>query len=220
MKNLRVYLIMLLFLLTICVSLAPTVARVLPSCVSVCISDGATQTTAIGGGVIVAPGYVVTAQHVTDYLVSNNLSVYVKFADRRLCKATKVIPLRTDDKTPIDAAVVKVDTGTLPAARLGSSHPLQQGAEVFAVGAPFGLEQSVTVGVISALSRNLTVETMNYTNVIQTSGLLHPGNSGGPLFDRWGYVLGINVVGEGTDGGIGFTVPISQVKVGMKRVGL
>ena len=215
MKKLSIYPTMLLLLLTICVSLAPTVAKVLPSCVTICAQDG----TPLGGGVIVASGYIVTAQHVTDFLKTNGLDVYVHFADKRFVKATKVIPLRTDD-TPIDAAVVKVDTGTLPAARLGSSHPLQQGAEVFAVGAPFGLEQSVTVGVISALSRNLTVETMNYTNVIQTSGLLHPGNSGGPLFDRWGYVLGINVVGEGTDGGIGFTVPISQVKVGMKRVGL
>jgi S1-C subfamily serine protease len=220
MKKLSIYSIALLFLLTICVSLAPTVTAVLPSCVSICVSDGATTTTPIGGGVIVAPGYVVTAQHVTDFLKTQGLDVYVKFADGCLCKATKVIPLQSDAKTPIDAALVRVDTKNSPAARFGSPHPIQQGAEVFAVGAPFGLEQSVTVGVISALSRNLTVETMNYTNVIQTSGLLHPGNSGGPLFDRWGYVLGINVVGEGTDGGIGFTVPISQVQIGMKRVGL
>ena len=216
MKKLSIYPTVLLLLLTISVSLAPTVARVLPSCVTICTQDG----TPLGAGVIVAPGYVVTAQHVTDFLKTNGLDVYVRFADKRLVKASKIIPLRTGGTTPIDSAVIRVDTGTLPPARLGSPHAIQPGDEVFAVGAPFGLEQSVTVGVISALKRNLTVETMNYTNVIQTSGLLHPGNSGGPLFDRWGYVLGINVVGEGTDGGIGFTIPINQVKAGMKRVGL
>jgi S1-C subfamily serine protease len=67
----------------------------------------------------------------------------------------------------------------------------------------------------------LAVGRFNYTNVIQTSGLLHPGNSGGPLFDQYGRILGINVVAVGPSGeGIGFAVPISQVQAGLKRVGL
>ena len=217
MKKLSIYPILLLMLLTISVSLAPTVTAVLPSCVTICAPDGSP----LGGGVIVAPGYVVTAQHVTDAVTTLGLDVYVKFADKRLSKATKVIPLRSDAKTPIDAALVHVDTQKLIPARFGNPATLRQGATVFAVGAPYGLENSVTVGIISALHRSFTVETTNYTDCIQVSGLLHPGNSGGPLFDRWGYVLGINVVAVGpSGGGIGFAVPINEIQAGLKRVGL
>jgi S1-C subfamily serine protease len=194
------------------------VARALPSCVAICDAQG----NAYGAGVIVAKNYVVTAKHVTAYFNDTGMTLYIRLANGKLVKVTKVIPLAQDAKDAfwVDASLLKVDTGTMPPAKCGNSNTLQIGQPVFAVGSSYGLEQSVTIGTISALHRDFTIEDTIYTDTIQTSGLIYPGNSGGALFDQYGHVIGINVAGIGDSGGIGFSIPINQVVRACKRNGL
>jgi len=194
------------------VNLVHTVAKTLPSCVSICDATGNTY----GAGFIVAKGYVVTARHVT----KEELVIYVRLVDGKIIQVDKVIPLNVAKGQPLDAVLLKVSTETLPPAKLGDSEHIFQGQTVFAIGAPYGLEQSITVGIISALHRTFDFRGITYSDTIQTSGLLHPGNSGGPLLSRYGKVLGINVVSIGGSGGIGITVPINQIRLALRRNGL
>jgi serine protease Do len=154
-----------------------------------------------GSGVIVdGEGYIVTNLHV----VRGAEKISVSLSDGRRVPARLI---GIDDET--DIAVVKVDAGRLIAADWGDSARLEVGALVWAVGSPFGLERSVTAGILSAKHRAGMAGTP-YQDFLQTDAAVNPGNSGGPLVDAEGNVIGINtaIVGESYQG-ISFAVPSS-----------
>src|SRR3984957_8182555 len=159
----------------------------------------------IGSGFIISPdGYILTNTHV----VSNASKITVKLTDRREFDA-KVVG--EDERT--DVAVIKiVATGELPVVRLGDSSKLRPGQWVLAIGSPFGFENSVTAGVVSAIARGNVGEGGNgYVPFIQTDVAVNPGNSGGPLFNLNGEVVGINSQIYSRSGGyegISFAIPI------------
>lgn len=159
--------------------------------------------TAQGSGIIVDPdGIVLTAAHV----VANALRVDLKLPDGRVFRAE---PVHVDEE--LDLAVLRIEGRDLPTAVLGDSASLQVGQWVLAVGNPFGLESTVTAGVISALHR----EARAGGEYIQTDAAINPGNSGGPLVDLRGRVIGINsAIYTRTGGyqGIGFAIPINRAR--------
>ncbi len=137
-----------------------------------------------GSGVIItADGYILTNNHVA----GDADEIKVKLADGRELKAKRI---GTDPET--DLALVKVDAQGLPFATLGDSAKLEQGEWVLALGSPFGLEQTMTAGIVSATSRDLHAGP--YDNYIQTDASINPGNSGGPLVNMSGEVVGINTM--------------------------
>ncbi len=154
-----------------------------------------------GSGFIVsADGLVLTNAHV----VKGASEVIVKLTDRREFRA-KV--LGSDPKT--DVAVLKIDAKDLPTVRLGSTRDLQVGEWVLAIGSPFGFENSVTAGVVSAKGRSLPDDSL--VPFIQTDVAVNPGNSGGPLFNARGEVVGINSQIYSRSGGyqgVSFSIPI------------
>jgi Do/DeqQ family serine protease len=163
------------------------------------------ETQATGSGVIVdaAQGYVITNAHV----VENANSIEVTTKDNRRLTA-KLIGRDPDT----DIAVLQIPAGGLTAVPIGDSDRLQVGDFVLAIGNPFGLGQTVTSGIISALGRSgLGIE--GYEDFIQTDASINPGNSGGPLVDLQGRVVGINtaiLAPGGGNIGIGFAVPINM----------
>jgi 2-alkenal reductase len=153
-------------------------------------------------------GHIVTNDHV----VQGTDTVAVRFASGEVRKATIV------GKTPnYDLAVLRLDnTRALPVPiPIGTSADLKVGQSVFAIGNPFGLDQSLTTGIISALKRTLPTSTgREITNMIQTDAAINPGNSGGPLLDSAGRVIGVTtaiISPSGTNAGIGFAIPIDTV---------
>jgi len=154
-----------------------------------------------GSGFIVSPdGYILTNAHVVDHA---NL-VHVKLTDRREFKA-KVIGVDKDS----DIALIKIAAKNLPTVKLGSSRDAKVGEWVVAIGSPYGFENSVTAGIVSAKSRSLPDAT--YVPFIQTDVAVNPGNSGGPLFNLAGEVIGINSqIYSRTGGyqGLSFAIPI------------
>jgi serine protease Do len=161
-----------------------------------------------GSGFIVSPdGYILTNAHV----VENADEVTVKMTDRREYTA-KVVGI--DEQT--DVAVLKIDAKNLPTVKLGDPDQLRPGEWVVAIGSPFGFENSVTAGIVSATSRAMPGG--NYTPFIQTDVAVNPGNSGGPLFNMNGEVVGINSqIYSRTGGymGVSFAIPI-DVASGVK----
>jgi serine protease Do len=156
------------------------------------------------GFVINADGYVLTNHHVVD----GATDIKVKFADGREV-AGKVVG--GDAKT--DLALLKVEATGLPVIPLGDSAKLEVGEPVMAVGNPFGLEQTVTTGIVSAISR--AIGAGPYDDFIQTDASINPGNSGGPLINARGEVIGVNTAiasGNGGSVGIGFAIPTNLVK--------
>jgi serine protease Do len=155
----------------------------------------------LGSGFIVrSDGIIMTNAHVVD----GASNVTVKLADRREFKA-KVIGV--DKQT--DIAVLKIDAKDLPTVKLGDSSKVQVGQWVLAIGSPYGFENTVTAGIVSATSRALPDGT--YTPFIQTDAPINPGNSGGPLFNMSGQVIGINSqIYSQTGGyqGLSFAIPI------------
>jgi len=168
----------------------------------------------LGSGVIISPdGYILTNNHV----VAGFDNIIVKLSDKTEYKGKKVKVVGKDPKT--DLAVLKVETNRkkLPAAQLGNSDNIRVGDWAIAVGIPFGLEGTVTVGVISAKGRsNVPLpEGPTYQDFIQTDAAINPGNSGGPLVNIKGEVIGINTAIRTTTGGnigIGFATPINLAK--------
>lgn len=154
-----------------------------------------------GSGFIVsADGYILTNTHVVD----DADEVVVKLSDRREFRA-KVIG--SDEKT--DVALLKIEAADLPKVTIGDPAKLRVGEWVLAIGAPFGFENSVTAGIVSAKGRSLPQE--NYTPFIQTDVAVNPGNSGGPLFNLKGEVVGINsqiISRSGGYMGLSFAIPI------------
>jgi serine protease Do len=167
----------------------------------------------LGSGVIVSPeGYILTNNHVVD----GATSVQVVLSDRREFKARVI---GRDDKT--DIAVVKIDAGNLPPITIGDSDKVEVGDYVLALGNPFGVGQSVTLGIVSATRRgNLGIE--GYEDFIQTDAAINPGNSGGALVNDRGELIGINtaIIAHGSEGnqGIGFAVPVNLARNVMDQI--
>ncbi len=157
----------------------------------------------LGSGFIISEdGYIMTNNHVVDHADE----IIVRLSDRRELKAKLV----GHDKRS-DIALLKVEADHLPVARIGNSSNLKVGEWVLAIGSPFGFEQSVSVGVVSAIGRSLPSE--NYVPFIQTDVAINPGNSGGPLFNLKGEVVGINSqIYSRTGGfmGLSFAIPIDM----------
>jgi len=168
--------------------------------------EGPRRPTRAGGSgfVLNTNGYIVTNNHV----VENAADIQVKLGDGRELPA-KVVG--RDAKT--DLALLKVEATGLPVLPLGDSTALQVGEPVMAIGNPFGLEQTVTTGIVSATGR--VIGSGPYDNFIQTDASINPGNSGGPLINARGEVIGINTAifsRTGGSVGIGFAVPSSLAK--------
>lgn len=160
----------------------------------------------VGSGVIVSQdGYVLTNNHVVDRMDD----IEVMLTDGRKARA-KIIG--TDPES--DLAVLKIDLDKLPTISFGNSDTLQVGDAVLAIGNPFGVGQTVTSGIVSALGRNqLGINT--FENFIQTDAAINPGNSGGALVDANGNLMGINSAiysRSGGNMGIGFAIPVSTAR--------
>ncbi len=166
----------------------------------------------LGSGFVINPsGYIVTNNHVVD----GATEIRVKFTDGRELSG-KV--LGRDPKT--DLALVKVDASGLPVIPLGNSQELQVGEPVMAIGNPFGLEQTVTTGIVSATGR--VIGEGPYDDFIQTDASINPGNSGGPLINARGEAIGINTAIFSQGGGsvgIGFAIPINLAKTVVAQLG-
>ena len=164
--------------------------------------EGGVPRQGLGSGFIVsADGYILTNAHV----VRDAAEVTVKLTDKREFKA-KVIG--TDPQT--DIAVLKIEASNLPTVKLGDSKDIKVGEWVVAIGSPFGFENSVTAGIVSAKGRALPDGT--YVPFIQTDVAVNPGNSGGPLFNLKGEVIGINsqiYTRTGGYQGLSFAIPIN-----------
>lgn len=182
-------------------------SRVMPSVVHIRTNQGE------GSGVIMrADGYIITNQHV----VGNSSTVEVTFNDGSKVEGK----VSRDEMT--DLAIVKVDKSDLLPAKFADSEEVLPGQMALAVGSPFGLQQSVTFGHVSALGRPAAVPDYNtniggrvYFDMIQTDAAINPGNSGGPLLNSRGEVIGINTVissMSGASSGVGFAIPANSAK--------
>ncbi len=167
----------------------------------------------LGSGVIItSDGTIVTNNHVID----GATDIKVDLADKREFKAKLV---GTDSKT--DIAVLKIDATNLPTLTIGDSSRLKVGDVIFAIGDPFGVGETATMGIVSATGRNnLGIE--NYEDFIQTDAAINPGNSGGAMIDLHGDLIGINTAiltgGGGGNQGIGFAIPINMAHSVMDQI--
>lgn len=166
---------------------------------------GQRQEQSLGSGFLISSdGYILTNEHV----VKGAEEIKVKLSDQRTYVGTLV---GVDPRT--DVAVLKIDAGEkLPAAVLGDSDQLKVGQWALAIGNPFGLDRTLTVGVISAIGR-ADVGIEDYEDFIQTDASINPGNSGGPLLNIYGEVVGINTAIVASGQGIGFAIPINLAQL-------
>ncbi len=180
-----------------------------PAVVSISISTasrrGEPEQAGVGSGVIIAPdGYILTNDHV----VQNARQLFVTLTDGSSLTATVV---GTDPAT--DLAIIRASGSGLPYATLGDSDSLRAGQLVIAIGNPFGFQSTVSAGIVSALGRALrSREGRLIENIIQHTAPLNPGNSGGPLVDSRGRIVGINTAIIVTAQGIGFSIPSNTAK--------
>ncbi|WP_436496089.1 trypsin-like peptidase domain-containing protein [Actinokineospora sp. HUAS TT18] len=203
--------------------LSSIIAKVMPSVVEVGVQSGNSQ--GVGSGVILsADGRILTNNHV----VAGAREIQITFADGR--KAAAEV-LGTDAGADLALLQAKGVSGLTPAT-LGDSSDVKVGDTVIAIGSPAGLQGTVTTGIVSALDRDVSIPERGSRGVsykaIQTDASINQGNSGGPLFDTLGRVIGINsaiyspVTGQdGSAGsvGIGFSIPIDTAKSVMERIG-
>jgi putative serine protease PepD len=187
---------------------AAAVAReVLPSIVEIDVSGPGAQ--GLGSGIIyTANGYIITNDHV----IAGADTIEVNLATGQKLPAHLV---GTAISSGVDIAVLKVNATGLPAATFGTTQRLLVGDTAVAIGSPFGLQATVTAGVISALHRDLRQFGIPFSDAIQTDAPINPGNSGGALADSTGHVVGVNqaIVGGDTGGnvGVGFAIPVEWV---------
>jgi serine protease DegQ len=174
--------------------------------------SGRQRPASLGSGVIVgASGYIVTNAHV----VESAAQIEVALSDGRRAPA---IVVGSDPDT--DLAVIKADLGDLPAIRIGDTSKVRVGDVVLAIGNPFGVGQTVTMGIVSALGRN-QLGVSAFENFVQTDAAINPGNSGGALIDAQGNLLGINTLifsRSGGSQGIGFAIPAETVRQVMDQL--
>lgn len=166
------------------------------------------EQTGVGSGVIVTTdGYILTNQHV---VTDNPKSITVSLQDGRTFDGAVI----WSDST-LDLAIVKIDATDLPTAELGDSDDINVGELAVAIGNPLGLtfERTVTAGIVSALNRSIILSTSSIAeDLIQTDASINSGNSGGPLLNKYGEVIGINTYKIDTGEGMGFAIPINVVK--------
>jgi len=170
----------------------------------------------VGSGFIVDKrGYIITNQHVIANAASVNVTL---FGVENVVYPAEIV-LQEQEK---DLAILKIALNRgLPAAKLGNSEMIEVGDIVLAIGSPFGLEQTVTMGIISDDRRDLTIDGRLYEDLIQADAAINKGNSGGPLINIHGEVIGINTAIYAPTGiftGIGFAIPINKAKPLLKRV--
>ncbi|TEB15082.1 putative serine protease HtrA [Pelotomaculum sp. FP] len=160
----------------------------------------------MGSGFIISTdGYILTNEHV----ISGASSIEVTVSTREKSYPAKLVGSDHD----LDLAVLKIEPdGNLPTIALGDSDSIRVGDWAIAIGNPYGLDHTVTVGVISAKGRPITVEDRQYRNLLQTDASINPGNSGGPLLNINGEVIGINTAINAEAQGIGFAIPSNTVK--------
>ena len=169
----------------------------------------------LGSGIVISTdGYILTNNHV----VENADKIRVIFEEDREYEAEVI---GTDP--PTDVALIKIDADDLPAIEIADSKELRIGDQVMAIGNPFGVGQTVTMGIVSALGRNIGM--MQYADLIQTDAAINPGNSGGALVNMRGELVGMNaaiVTRSGGSEGVGFAIPTSmaiRVVESLKRDG-
>ncbi len=174
--------------------------------------DEEQRATSLGSGVIVsASGYILTNHHVVE--AADEIEV-------ALPNGTKLLAKVVGNDPETDLAVLRVDAEGLRAITFGSSDALRVGDVVLAIGNPFGVGQTVTSGIVSALGRSgLQINT--FENFIQTDAAINPGNSGGPLVDSRGNLIGINTAIYSRSGGsigIGFAIPVSTARMVLEQI--
>ncbi|MEW6697112.1 MAG: S1C family serine protease [Bacillota bacterium] len=159
----------------------------------------------LGSGFIISKdGYILTNGHVVEG--AEKINVLVKGHQRPYqAKLVGADP-------SLDLAVLKIDGNNFPTLPLGDSNRIRVGNWVIAIGSPFGLEDTVTIGVISAKERPLEIDNRTFEHLLQTDASINPGNSGGPLLNLNGEVIGINTAINAQAQGIGFAIPTSTVK--------
>ncbi len=193
-------------------ALIPTVVGISTKRVSYDYFYGQQMVQGVGSGVIANEnGYIITNHHV----VGDAEEINVYFSDGREAKGET---LWSDES--LDLAIVKVDLNNLPVATLGDSDEVKIGQKAIAIGNPLGLDfqRTLTQGVISGLDRTLTVQDSNSSvpttmeNLIQTDAAINNGNSGGPLINRSGEVIGINTLKASSAESMGFAIPINIIK--------
>jgi Do/DeqQ family serine protease len=174
--------------------------------------DETQRASSLGSGVIVSPaGYILTNHHVVD--AADEIEVALSDGKKLLAKVVGIDP-------ETDLAVLRVNAEGLPAITIGRSESLRVGDPVLAIGNPFGVGQTVTSGIVSALGRSgLHINT--FENFIQTDAAINPGNSGGALVDAMGELVGINTAIYSRSGGsmgIGFAIPASTAKMVLDQI--
>lgn len=174
------------------------------------LEDGSVSLGLGTGFIVSSDGYIVTNQHVSG---DKNSSCYVTLEDGRKFTANVVWA-----DTDLDLSIIKINVNNLSYLELGDSDDIKIAQQVYAIGNPIGYEfqRTVTSGIISGLDRTIKIEEENKTyymeDLIQTDATINPGNSGGPLIDDNGQVLGINSIKITSAEGIGFAIPINNIK--------
>ncbi|WP_374970228.1 trypsin-like peptidase domain-containing protein [Terrabacter sp. BE26] len=198
-------------------SVANIAAVALPSVVTIKVDAGSEGSATGSGFVVDAKGHILTNNHVVQASVNGDIEVVLSNGDTE--KATVV-----GRDASYDLAVLRIKRTDLKPLQLGRSDKVVVGDQVIAVGAPLGLDQTVTTGIVSALNRPVTPgegTEASYINAIQTDAAINPGNSGGPLLDMTGKVIGVNSAiarVPGTSGstggsiGLGFAIPSDQAR--------
>ncbi|HIJ39474.1 MAG TPA: trypsin-like serine protease [Deltaproteobacteria bacterium] len=170
----------------------------------------------MGSGMIIDPaGYILTNHHVASVMTDIRVSL---FGHQEGAYAAEIVALDASK----DLAVIKINTGSpLPVVTLGNSDLIETADEVLAVGCPFSLEQSVSHGIISDTKRTVNIDGRDYVDLIQTDAAVNSGNSGGPLINVAGEVIGINVAIFAPNRvycGVGFAIPVNQAKSLLRKI--